>query len=169
MELKDFGKGGRGSPALPYILLAGNRSHRGDDGSCAMAQGTETRLRPELASTPLAAIERHAKKRTRCGDSARCHATSASPRKLRKAHGKTQPRTRALAITVNVFGQTHLFSCLTSARCILYAGCPVNAHLPTSRFYCIYAAPFRFPDTIGVLFIVVQPRPCILRSGVLAI
>ncbi len=42
--LKDFGKGGRGSPALPYILLAGIQSRRGDDDSGATTQGPETGL-----------------------------------------------------------------------------------------------------------------------------
>lgn len=65
MELKDFGKGGRGSPALPYVLLAGNRSHRGDDGSCAMAQGADTRLPPELGRALLAASERCANRGVR--------------------------------------------------------------------------------------------------------
>jgi len=52
--LKDFGKGGRGSPALPYILLAGIQSRRGDDDSGATTQGPETGLsRNWVARRPL--------------------------------------------------------------------------------------------------------------------
>jgi hypothetical protein len=92
MGLKDFGKVGRGSSALPYVLLAGNRSHRGDDGSRATAQDAEIRHPPELGRTLLAAIERNAKRGMLYGGAIQSDATSASLRRLRKAHGTARYR-----------------------------------------------------------------------------
>ena len=152
MRLKDFGKGGRGSPALPYVLLAGIKSHRGDDDSGATAQGPEARLPQQRGRA--ARCDRTAGRKMNT-----CYATSTSPRKLRKAHGKTDHRTSRATPAVNVFSQPHLFDCLTSPRCILYARLPVNAHLPTFRFYCTYATPFRFSDTSTSHSIALRPRP----------
>jgi len=70
MHMKDFGKGGRGSPALPCILLAGTQSHRGGDDYGAITQGLETRPQPELRRTSPAAFERRAGKGVYYGASA---------------------------------------------------------------------------------------------------
>jgi len=72
-------------------------------------------------------------------------------------------------IAVNVFSQPDVFGCLTSARCILYAGCPVNAHLPTARIYSTYTPRFLFTDAIRILFIAVRLRPRRICSRALAI
>jgi hypothetical protein len=148
-DRKDFGKGGRGSPALPYILLAGIQGRRGGDSSWAITQGPETRLPPELGRTAPAAIQRRAKKGKRCGRSVCCYDTSAPPRKLWKAHEKLCNPRRSAGAAVNVFSCCHVFGCLTSSGCILYAGCAVNAHLSQSRIYSTYRTLFRFPDTLA--------------------
>jgi hypothetical protein len=70
---------------------------------------------------------------------------------------------------VNVFSQPDVFGCLTSARCILYAGCLVNAHLPTARIYGTYTPQFRFADAIRILLIAVRLHTRHICSRVLAI
>jgi hypothetical protein len=55
---------------------------------------------------------------------------------------------RRPSFAVNVSSTTYVFGCLTSPRCILYAGCRVNAHFSHFRHFQIVSAVFRFADTL---------------------
>jgi len=127
------------------------------------------RLEPELGRTPPAAIGGHAKKETKCGDSARCYATSASPRKPRRAHGKTCYRRPTGAPGLSVLKRPNLFGCLTPPQCILYAGCPVNAHLPHSRVRSTHLPSFRLPHTFSFPAAALRPLPFVIGSSVFGI
>jgi hypothetical protein len=114
-------------------------------------------FRRNRAALPAAIEQRAKKRRMPCGIRAADMPHPRLPVNHGKRVGKTDCRTSTATFAVNVSSQSHLFDCLTSRRCILYAGLPVNAHLPTFRFYCTCAAPIPFFGCLGLLFVRFAP------------
>ena len=126
-----FWEGRPGKPALPCILLAGNRSRRGDDSLLAISQGTAT-------DSSRNWIARRSRRVLTVRTKQSAPAIPPDWLALRRpvTCGKKMGRPllpRTAANPSDVFSEHQLFRCRTQPRCILYAQWSRQSSFPARR------------------------------------